>query len=126
LTTGATIWAVAAVGVAVGSGYVAAGLGFTLLILGTLTVMQHVENVISGGCRFQRARVAYRSEQGKTRPRLQSILDRYRVPDDAVTHGEGGPDECWLEARVCVAHREHRDVLRELAEIDPVRSLDVK
>ena len=126
LTTGATIWAVAAVGVTVGSGFVAAGIGFTLIILATLTVMQRVEHFISGACRFGRAHVVYRPEQGKTQPRLQSILDRYSVPDDAVTHGGEGPDKRWIEARVCIEHREHRDVLRELAEVEPVASLEVR
>jgi putative Mg2+ transporter-C (MgtC) family protein len=125
LTTGATIWAVAAVGVAAGSGYVAAGLGVTLIILGTLTVMQRMEGVISGACDFRRAKVTYRPERGKTRPRLQSVLDRHKVPDGEVEHGQAGPDAHWLEARVCVRHREHREILRELAEGEQVVSLDV-
>jgi putative Mg2+ transporter-C (MgtC) family protein len=126
LTTGATIWAVAAVGVTVGSGYVAAGLGFTLLILVTLTLMQRVESMISGECRFRRAKVAYRPLRGKTLPRLQSILDRYGLADDAVTHAEPGADERWLQLLVCTGHREHREILRELAEVEQVVSLDVE
>jgi len=125
LTTGATIWAVAAVGVAVGSGYVAAGIGFTTLILVTLTAMQRVETAISGRCRFGRVVVDFRPEQGKTRPRLQSILDRYGVPDASASFGVDGPERHRLEARICVEHREHRDVLRELAEIDAVVSIEV-
>jgi len=125
LTTGATIWAVAAVGVTVGSGHVAAGLVFTLLILGTLTVMQRLESMISGSCRPERARLTYHPQRGKTRPRLQSILDRYRLVDAAVRHGEAGPDEHWIEVRVCTGHREHREVLRELVEIEQVQALDV-
>lgn len=126
LTTGATIWAVAAVGVTIGAGYVAAGIGFTVLILGTLTVMQRCERAIAGACRFGRVRLEYRSERGKTLPRLQSILDRYGVRDDVVTHSEHDDGNRRLEAKVCVRHREHRDVLRELAEIEPVLSLDVE
>jgi putative Mg2+ transporter-C (MgtC) family protein len=125
LTTGATIWAVAAVGVAVGSGYVAAGLGVTVIILGTLTLMQRMQALISGCCHFRRAKVVYRPERGKTRPRLQSILDRHEVPDDEVEHGQADPDEHWLRARVCTRHREHREILRELAENAQVVSIDV-
>lgn len=40
LTTGATIWVVAAIGLLVGVGYAAAGLAFSLLILGVLTLMR--------------------------------------------------------------------------------------
>jgi putative Mg2+ transporter-C (MgtC) family protein len=126
LTTGATIWAVAAVGVVVGSGYVAAGIAFTTLILVTLTTMQRVENAISGHCRFEPAKVVYRPDQGKTRPRLQSILDRYGVPDGWVSFGDDGPDKHRLETRICMEHREHRDVLRELAELEPVVSLEMR
>ena len=125
LTTGATIWAVAAVGVTAGSGYVAAGLGFTLLILGTLTVMQRLEPLISGACCFKRAKLLYHARRGKTQPRLQAILDRHQLSDREVSHGETGPGERWIELRVCTGHREHREVLHELVEIDDVVALDV-
>lgn len=40
LTTGATIWTVAAIGVLIGVGYAAAGLAVTLVVLGMLVVLR--------------------------------------------------------------------------------------
>jgi putative Mg2+ transporter-C (MgtC) family protein len=43
LTTGATIWAVAAIGVMIGTGYAAAGVGLVLLVVGVLLVFREHE-----------------------------------------------------------------------------------
>jgi len=123
LTTGATIWATAAVGVVVGAGYVAAGLTFTLIILLTLTAMRWVELFVSGRCSFATARIDYRPDNGKTKPRLQGILDQYAVPDEAVADAEVGDDARTLQCRICVSHREHRGVLKEIAEVAEVLSI---
>lgn len=40
LTTGATIWTTAAIGVLIGTGYAAGGLGLTLLVLGMLVLLR--------------------------------------------------------------------------------------
>ncbi len=126
LTTGATIWAVSAVGVAIGSGYVAAGFFFTVSILLTLTVLNRVEWGIAGPCRFERATVVYGPQRGKSLPRLQAILDRYRISDSKVVCGERTPSELTLEIPVCQRHREHRSVLLELAELPEVVALEVE
>lgn len=125
LTTGATIWAVAAVGVTIGSGHVAAGVVFSLVILLTLTTLQGLEWVVTGRCRRHRTTVVYQPESGKTRPRLQEVFDRYRVQERLVRHTEQTPDKGVVEAIVCLHHREHRAILKELAEIPQVLSLDV-
>jgi len=41
LTTGATIWTAAAIGVLIGAGYAAGGAALTLLVLGTLILLRH-------------------------------------------------------------------------------------
>ena len=126
LTTGATIWAVAAVGVAIGSGYVAAGVGFTIVILLTLTLFYRFEWVVVGRCRFRRATVAYAPDNGKARPTIQAILDAYEIPDSQVGAVRQGEDGKSLDIQICLSHREHRSILKELADIPQVRSLEVE
>jgi putative Mg2+ transporter-C (MgtC) family protein len=126
LTTGATIWAVAAVGVTVGSGYAVAGVGFTVLILFMLTFMRRLERTVVGACRLHRTTVTYRPERGKTRPRLQAILDEHRVAEASVSPGAGAEDEHTLQAWICLAHREHRTALRDIAELPEVVALQVE
>ena len=54
LTTAATIWAAAAVGLAVGLGWYPAALCTTLLIFFTLTAMRRLEGLFGGAAREQR------------------------------------------------------------------------
>ncbi len=125
LTTGATIWAVAAVGVTIGAGYVVAGVVFTLLILGVLTLAQRMEWIITGRCVHRGTTVVYRADHGKTWPRLQAILDEYRIAGADVAHGRRDEGEKTFSVQFCTAHREHRSILRDLAEVREVLSIDV-
>ena len=124
LTTGATIWAVAAVGVTIGAGYVVAGIVFTLLILSVLTMAQRLEWFITGRCVRQEATVVYRSDHGKTWPRLQTILDDYRIPLRYVTHGRRDEGEKTFRTPLCTVHREHRSILSDLADVPEVLAID--
>jgi len=125
LTTGATIWAVAAVGVTIGAGYVVAGVVFTLLILSVLTLAQRMEWIITGRCVHHETTVVYSANHGKTWPRLQTILDNYRVPASRVTHGPLDEGEKTLRTLLCTVHRDHRTILRDLADLPEVLSIDV-
>jgi putative Mg2+ transporter-C (MgtC) family protein len=129
LTTGATIWAVAAVGVTIGSGFVAAGVCFTMVIFLTLTLLHRVEKFVGGPCQFRKVRVGYRSEAGKTRPQIQHVLDTYTIPDQRcrdLPAAEGGASERVIEIIYCSYHRHHRDVLKELADIGGVVKIEVE
>jgi len=125
LTTGATIWAVAAVGVTIGAGYVAAGVCFTILILFTLDIVNRIEWLMIGRCRKKTVRIVFRPERGKTLPRIQEILDYHRLPDSSVVKGHGADEEELIELPVCMSHRQHRTVLKELAELQEVVSIQV-
>ena len=75
---------------------------------------------------LQRVSVVYRPASGKTLPRIQDVLDRYRVPDAKVRHARHGDEDRMLEAPVCVRHRNHRIVLKDLAEIQEVLALEME
>jgi len=123
LTTGATIWAVSAVGVTIGAGYVAAAFVFTAIILVVLTAAQHLTPLVAGRCVIRRVTIVYRPDNGKTWPRIQAILDRHGVRDDVVSRGdaEGGLQK--LDASICLRHHDHRIVLATLAEQSEVTEL---
>ncbi len=125
LTTGATIWAVAAVGVTIGAGYVAAGITFTFLIFFTLDILHRVEWLLSGRCHLQGVSVAYRPGTGKVFPRIQEVLDRFRIPNASTARISTGKDEAVLRFPVCMRHRHHRTILKELSDIPEVLSIQV-
>jgi len=126
LTTGATIWAVAAVGVTIGAGYVAAGACFTLVIYFTLSILHRVEWILNGACTYRNTVVTYRPDAGKARPQIQDVLDHYRIPDGKVIDGRRGESERVLQFPVCTRHRYHRMILKDLSDIAAVTSLDIE
>jgi putative Mg2+ transporter-C (MgtC) family protein len=125
LTTGATIWTVAAVGVTIGAGYVAAGVAFTVVIFFTLDIMQRLEWLFTGRCQVRKATVTYRSDSGRAMPRIQEVIDRHRIPDSALVHRKLENGTMEIEIPVCMRHRHHRIILKELADTPQVSSIEM-
>lgn len=123
LTTGATVWAVAAVGMTIGAGYVLLGIGFTTMIYLTLTVASRLDWLAVGPCEYRRATVRYEAKQGKARIYIQDILDNEEIPDEHVQELDPEGDERRISIRVCCSHREHRAVLKELADLPAVTKI---
>jgi len=131
LTTAATIWSVAAVGVVVGAGFVAAGIVLALLIFLILTVIRHMEIRFNGPCKFTRVRVHYQADHGKTRACILGVLDEFQMPNANFSFNfspppeEGAPDANEsVEVSYCLTHRQHRGVLPKLASMSQVVSIE--
>lgn len=116
MTTGATIWAVAAIGVIIGSGYAAAGVVLTLVVIAMLTVVGRVERRFVDPCLYSRAIFTYMPSRGKTRLRIMQVLDQYHLPRSAWRIRVAGETEV-LEVSYCRVHRQHRQVLYKLVAI---------
>jgi putative Mg2+ transporter-C (MgtC) family protein len=125
LTTAATIWTTAAIGVTIGIGQVAAGVGLTALTLVSLELLRRVEGRLYGPCDLRRVVVSYEGQAGKARPVLTDILDRLHIVHASPEQADLVGDEQRFAFEVCVRHAEHRAVLRELAERKEVTALDV-
>lgn len=119
VTTGAGIWATAAVGVVLGSGYVAAGMLFSLLILGTLAGSRAFDRLIGGACRFKTVRVTFDPADGKTQHKIQGILDEHQH-EGKVEFGR--PSEGMQTAVICYcdSHRDHRTFLSPVVSLQQV------
>ncbi len=123
-TTGAAIWAVAAIGLVLGAGYVVAGAAFTILAGGTLWAETWLERWLYGPCRMMSVRVNFDPQNGRTRRAIESVLDDFQVPDEQVRFepptGEG------VESVIlhhCRQHRHHRAYLGPICAIGAVRSV---
>ena len=115
LTTGATIWTAAAVGMIVGAGYAVTGLFLAVFIVTTLTLVKWVQRAIAGPCQYTRCRLIYRREHGKTRLKALRILDKYHIPDAAWDVRPDGDGEV-MDIRYCHYHRNHRMFLTEIVD----------
>jgi len=116
LTTAATIWTVAAIGLLVGGGYAAAGIVLTILVVTMLIVVQRLERKVLEPCRFAEVQVVYEPAQGKTRVRLLRILDEYKVPDGNWNLSQDDSNEV-MHLRYCHFHGPHRSLLFEIVEV---------
>ena len=64
LTTAATIWVMAGIGLSIGSGYYAPALATTVLLLGTLILLRWIEQLMTKPAHFAYFRVESRREPG--------------------------------------------------------------
>jgi len=132
LTTGATIWTVAAIGVVVGTGYAAAGLVLALLIFLILAGIRAIEFWLVGKCAIEHARVVYRARRGKTRHRIQGILDDFQADpatyqfvnySDVATEDPDHRLEA-LEIDYCTTHANHRAFLADVVRLGEVEAVE--
>jgi putative Mg2+ transporter-C (MgtC) family protein len=123
LTTAATVWATAGVGMVIGAGYATAGVALSLTILLTLATGKFVEERLSGACRIEQVVVRYRPDNGRTRVRLQQALDGARGPVAASEERAvpGGLSEITLS--YCAIHREHRSLLAALVDVPSIEAI---
>ncbi|MBI5136050.1 MAG: MgtC/SapB family protein [Nitrospirae bacterium] len=123
ITTAATIWAVAAVGIVLGAGYLAGGLGLTALVLGILTGVKRLEHAILGPCAVGALEVAFAPDGGRAELTLRAILDQYGIDDGAYRFTDLADGERVLTLSYCPVHRHHRGVAAELAAHPAVRRM---
>lgn len=113
VTTGAGIWATAAVGVVVGGGYIAAGLFFSLLIMFTLSAAQFIDRLVSGPCVYKTLRLEFDPDGGRTRLAIQALLDDHQHMDTVTFEDpQDGPGVALI--RYCDSHRDHRTFMSDL------------
>lgn len=123
LTTAATIWAVAAIGMVPGAGYGGAGLALSGVVLLILTGLTRLEDRYLGPCIFRRIMVIYESCNGKTDVKIDDILTDYRIDLDARQIQRRDDDTVQLTLTYCNAHKHHKEFLVKFADLPEVRSI---
>jgi putative Mg2+ transporter-C (MgtC) family protein len=126
LTSAATIWAVSAMGMLVGAGYVGAGLGLSVLILAVLTVISAGEQRFLGRCEYVTVTIVFEPNGGKTIVKIEEVLDEYNVPWTrqklaVETSASGGSR---LPITFCDRHKHHREFLAELAALEEITEIN--
>jgi putative Mg2+ transporter-C (MgtC) family protein len=124
LTTAASIWVIAAVGMVVGVGYATSGLALAGVIFLTLTGWHRLEVRYLGTCELEELRVVFRTGQGKSWAHIQSIIDRYAMPVEIAEDRELAEDQRQLIIRYCRAHKTHRAFRGDLASLDCIELME--
>ncbi len=117
LTSAATIWVVAGIGLLIGAGFPGLGVIATLLVLVILEVLRRLEPRILGQCRFRTLDLAFADPQGLTRAELTLILAEQ---DPAVCRYAFSEDGRRLQVAYCEAHPAHHRFVAEILEVPGV------
>ncbi|MFQ5718956.1 MAG: MgtC/SapB family protein [Acidobacteriota bacterium] len=125
LTTAATIWAMAAIGMTVGAGYAGAGLALSAGIVGVLGVAALVEWRYIGPCTMAEATVVFEDNGGKGIVRVNQILDAHRIPVRGRRRETLDDGSTRLTVSYCNTHKHHKDFLANLAGLDEVHLIEI-
>ncbi len=120
LTTAASIWLVAGIGMAVGAGFPLLGFAATVLTLATLILLGRLEEHISGACDFARLEATVAEAEPRARIRLEAVLasaGRHVRVEEFATRG----DKAVARFSYCRTHAEHHAFLDTLLAIPEVR-----
>ena len=134
LTSAATIWAMAAIGMTVGTGYAGAGLALSSFLLAAMLFITLSEQRYIGRCQYRRALLVFRAAGGKSLIRIEEVLDEYRfarsdyelVPADLATNpdaADASPARGQMRIHYCDVHRHHREFLAYLAAMPEVEEI---
>lgn len=126
MTTAATIWVSAAIGMVAGFGYPLVAIGLSALIYGILRWTSVMELRFAGPCVHSCLDLTFRENGGRTRVLLGGVLDDNGI---ALANREWRTDESGqpvLHLKFCHTHKAHRSILRELAGMGDVVHLTTK
>ena len=123
MTTAATIWVMAAIGMLVGIGYAGPALGTSLLVRLVLGAIRLYETHIVGEMREVDVELDFDPSAGRTRVRLERVLIDYNVAADAAEWENFGPESSRLRLRLHLPRRRLRELLDDLVAISEVKAV---
>jgi putative Mg2+ transporter-C (MgtC) family protein len=126
MTTAATIWSVAAVGMIIGIGYAGAALGIAVTIVLVLVSARIMDDHYLGTCKFTKLFIAYDPQNGKTAIKLDGLLDDYQVRASVRKLTPISKDMVQLQCEYCHVHRHHKELLSQLVDIPEVKDIRKK
>jgi len=116
LTSAATIWVVAAIGLLIGGGFPGLGLLATLMVLGTLELLNHLEPRLLGRCLFAHLDLVFEDPQGRTRAEAALVLAEQNPAVCRYSFSDEG-DRVRLRLAYCQTHPAHHRFVAEVLEV---------
>jgi putative Mg2+ transporter-C (MgtC) family protein len=123
MTTAATIWLTAGIGMAVGAGYPATGFSLSVLARAVLAVVYQWEVRGLGGMTSATVEVAFDEDHGKTWIRLERIREEFSVTERLYVR-EGPPDTLVrMRIDLRLPRRHLREFLGQVADLPSVKEI---
>ena len=123
MTTAATIWATAAVGMAAGAGHLVGAISLSLLMRAVLTALRGWEIRHLGGMRVVELEMVFDPDHGKTRIRVDRLREVFRVSPQQmhVEPLDSGQVRARIEIRL--PRRHLHELLNSLADLPAVKEI---
>ena len=123
MTTAATIWITAAIGITVGAGFAVAGVGLSVLVRLVLSGIRGWEIRHLGGMKAVSIEVVFDPDHGKSRVRFERLRDEFHIGGQILEVADAG-DGC-RRARVDLRlpRRHLHEFLEALVALPAVREL---
>jgi putative Mg2+ transporter-C (MgtC) family protein len=114
LTSAATIWVVAAIGLLIGAGFPLLGTLCTALVLLTLIGFEKIEPRILGKCHFIPCEITFTDDGGRTRAELARVLADHNLDIGSYPVEAVPPNLSRLTFQYCDRHPSHSRYLNDL------------
>ena len=123
MTTAAAIWMMAAIGITVGVGHPAAGLGLTLVVRLILVGVRRWEIRHLGGVKSVVVEMVFDPDHGKTLIRLDCVREEFHVSGQLVVQPIPGADTMRGRLDLRLPRRHLHEFLGALVDIPAVREI---
>lgn len=120
LTTAATIWVTAAVGIVVGAGHYAFAFISMTFIVASLRMLRSLERKLFHVRHLEKRYVHFLRNNGKTEWKLLGMLEEHMIQANEYKFREGTPDRGELEITYNKTNRNHRGFLADAATMKSV------
>jgi putative Mg2+ transporter-C (MgtC) family protein len=123
-TTAATIWIVAAIGMAIGAGFAVGGIGLALLTRGVLDLVGRWELSYFGAKGPSTVGLVFDPDHGKTEIKIEQLLAEFAISHTLVSRNDvaDGRERWLIEFRLTARHA--REFLSELAKMPEVYAIE--
>lgn len=126
LTSAATIWVVAGIGLVIGAGFPWLGLLCTLLVLATLIVLGRIEPKLLGKCRFVACSIVFVDDGGRTRAEMAGIFSEHDINFAKLDTAKIDHKTSSLQFQYCDKHPSHHRFLSELWRVPGIIEITTK
>jgi putative Mg2+ transporter-C (MgtC) family protein len=125
VTTAATIWVVAAMGIVIGAGHCAAGIALTALIVGVLRTVGAWEQTRFGGSQELAISVEFNPDRGKAVIKVSHAFEEIGIPRKNIAEADAGDGRLRWSTKCRLSERKRHVLLLNLAEMPEVYAIEV-
>ncbi len=117
LTSAATIWVVAGIGLTVGAGFPGIGLLGSIFVLITLVLLAKIEPKLLGKCHFVSCEIVFANDGGRARAELAALLAEHEIDFSKLDCTKVSSNSSMLKLQFCDKHPSHHRFLSEIWQV---------